>query len=405
MSSSRLVRSELMKTLPEVWLRENRQKIEERLDEEISAIQKTGLEHYILGLGYLLFQAFRNDIPLNLDSLDGEGSLVLYCLGFSFWNPMRDRIGFSSFLNAERPSVPWFNIICRNEDADFVYGQLSKYFGEEKVGLIPHGIGLLLGKTGTGEPACTEIEESTGKMVFRVQPAEFERFGIVPIRLDEIPMFGELVALEQLIRKKEPDFRRDLIPVNDPETYAMLSEGETFDLSFLCDNWMRKCLSILKPRYIGELDAIMSLYYNGPVSLIPQYLDAKRGMLPEEYLDLQEIDELKKTYGVVVYREQIIDVMQSFAGFTAFDAHRFWRALSGSRRKEWEQYKKQFFANVAKLGRDENLAGMLFEMMEEFSREQGWERKVGIHHTLIAYRMAWMKRHYREEYELLLQKA
>ena len=403
MLSGRLVKSELMSTLPEDWLSENRQIIEARLDEEIAVIRKIGLEHYIMGFRNLLLQAFGNDVPLYVDSLDGEGSLVLYCLGFTFRNPIEDRIGFSSFLNKERPTVPWFNIICRTEDFDFVFGQLADYFGEEKVGLIPNGIGLLLGKTGTGEPFCVEIEESTGKRVFRVQPAELERYGIVPVGLDEVPMFDDLVVLEHLIRQKEPDFRTDLIPVNDAETFEMLSGGETFDLFFLCDNWMSKYLSILKPRCIEELDAIMSLYHNGPVSLIPLYLEGKTGMLPEEYRGLREIDVLKKTYGVVVHREQIIDVLQDFAGFSAFDASCFWRALAGKYRKVMEQYWKRYFANASRLGLDEILAVKLAKMIDEFSRDTGYERKVGIQHTLIAYRMAWIKRHYGKDFKLLLQ--
>ena len=134
-------------------------------------------------------------------------------------------------------------------------------------------------------------------------------------------------------------------------------------------------------------------------------MDAKRGKLPAEYRGLLEIDELKKTYGVVVYREQIIDVLQDFAGFSAFDAHCFWRALAGKHRKVLNQYWKRYFAKVSSLERNEWLAVKLAKMIDEFSHESGFERKVGIHHTLIAYRMAWIKRHYGEEYELLLQKA
>ena len=58
MFSGRLDKSELMKTLSEDWVLENRQMIEERLDEGIAVIRKTGLEYYILGFRDLLFQTF-----------------------------------------------------------------------------------------------------------------------------------------------------------------------------------------------------------------------------------------------------------------------------------------------------------------------------------------------------------
>lgn len=85
------------------------------------------------------------------------------------------------------------------------------------------------------------------------------------------------------------------------------------------------------------------------------------------------------------------------------DALCFWRALAGKHRKVLAQYWKLYFANVARLGRDEWLSVKLAKMIDEFSHEQGYERKVGIRHTLIAYWMAWIKRHYRDEYELLFE--
>ena len=90
--------------------------IRSRLSFELDLIRKAGLEQYIFGLAKLLSVAKKNKKPIYLDSLDGEGSFLLYCLGITHRNPLEYNIGFASFLSLERLRMPWFGIICRKED-------------------------------------------------------------------------------------------------------------------------------------------------------------------------------------------------------------------------------------------------------------------------------------------------
>ena len=391
--NNKLLKSKFLKKLSEQGEAKNLKEVEKRLDFELELIRKVGLEQYVLAFDGVLSLAKRKQRPLFVDSLDGEGSLVLYCLGITRRNPLQYGLGFASFLSMERVRIPWFSIICRKEDTRSIYSEMVKQFGEDKVGLIPNGVGLLLNKTGLGVPVPSVIDDYTLERNFLVQPEEFEKNGIVPVYLDFEKTLDDLVRLEGLIRQNEPDFSLESIVEDDSETFVMLSKGETEGIPLLNDNWIRKCLSILEPSNLSELDALMSLYHNGPADLIPIYMDAKRGMLQQDYQALQEIEPLKSTHGVIVYIEQIVDVLTQVAGFSESDALFFCRALSRGDRDAIDRYEEKYNNNIARFHRDSQCVEKLIDIIRKFSAES-YKRKIGFWHTFLTYRLAFIKCHY-----------
>ena len=397
----KLNKSKLLRLLTERGETYNHQEVEKRLDFELDLLRKVGLEKYILAFDGVLSLARRKHRPLFVDSLDGKGSLVLYCLGITSRNPLQYGLGFASFLSLERVRIPWFGIICRKEDTHSIYSEMVKQFGEDKVGLIPNGVGLLLNKTGLGEPVPSVIDDYTLERNYLIQPNEYEKNGIVPIFLDYEQTLDNLVSLEGLIIQNVPDFRLDSIPDDDSETFAMLSKGETDGIHLLNDNWIRKCLSISKPSNIDELNALMSLYHNGPTDLIPMYMDAKRGMLPQDFHALQEIEPFKRTYGVIVNKEQIVDVLTQIARFSEADSLCFCRALSLGDTDTIDRYETKFKDNMARFHRDILHAEKLIDMIRKFSSES-YKRKIGFWHTVLTFRLAFIKCHFPDEFRSVI---
>ena len=397
----KLNKSSLLRMLSEKDEIDNSHEVEKRLDNELGIIRKASLEQYILFFEKILSLAKRMHVPMFVDSLDGEGFLVLYCLGITHRNPLQYGLGFASFLSMERVRIPWFGIICRKEDTRSIYNEMVKQFGEDKVGLIPNGVGLLLNKTGLGAPVPSVIDDYTLERNFLVQPEEFEKNGIVPVYLDFEKTLDDLVRLEGLIRQDEPDFSLESISEDDSETFVMLSKGETEGIPLLNDNWIRKCLSILEPSSLDELDALMSLYHNGPTDLLPMYMDAKRGMLPQDYLALQEIEPLKRTHGVIVYKEQIVDVLIQVTRYSEADALYFCRALAQGNRDAIDWYERKLKDNMSRFHRDSQYAEKLIDMIRRFSPES-YKRKAGFWHTVLTYRLAFIKCHHPDEFEKVM---
>ena len=388
----------LIKQIPSEDLAMDSQIIEKRLNSELDLIRRVGLEKYVEAFAKLLDAAKRKRIPMFIDSLDGEGSLVLYFLGITGRNPLQYCLGFSSFLSIERFTIPWFGIICRKKDEHFIYGKLASYFGEDNVGLIPNGIGVMIGGYRVGPPVPSFIDDFTKERLFIVETSELEQKGIVPISLDDTPLLENLLAAEKQIKQNNPEFSLNTIPDDDPETFKMLSEGDTEGLPLLCERGMKKNLCFLEPKNLDELDAIMSLYFNGPLDLIPMYLDAKRGMLPEGYQDLMAIEPLKRTYGVIVYMEQVIEILKRYAGFSDYEARSFRHVLMSGKRESIENKKKEFMVDADMLGRNQQLSKFILKMIECFSTETGFgfKKKVGYWHTVLAYRNAYIKCHYQK---------
>lgn len=389
----------LMKRFSSEDLSVNSQIIEKRLNSELDLIKRVGLENYVDAFARLLEMAKKKQIPMFIDSLDGEGSLVMYCLGITGRNPLQYCLGFSSFLSIERFTIPWFGIICRHEDEHFIYGKLASFFGEDRVGRIPNGIGVIMGSYRVGPPVPTLIDDSTKEREFLIQPSELEQKDMVPIAFDESQLLEKLLEVEKHIKKKKPVFCLDSIPDNDLETLRMLSEGDSDGLPLLSDNGMKKNLRLLAPKTLDELDVLMSLYHNGPADLIPMYLDAKRGMLPEGYQGLLEIKPLKRTYGVIIYMEQVIEVLKCYAGFSDSLARSFRHFLIHGKRQWIEKYKNLFMESSDNLGRNLQTSKIIVTMIEYFSTDSGlgFNRKIGYWHTVLAYRAAFIKCHYVDE--------
>lgn len=204
---------------------------------------------------------------------------------------------------------------------------------------------------------------------------------------------SDLFFLLKLINQNIPDFSLKFIPEDDAETFAMLSKAETEDVPLLNENWIRKCLSIVKPCNLCELNALMSLYHNGPTELLPIYMDAKRGMLPQNYQILREIEPLKKTYGIIVYKKQMIDVFTQVARFSEADALDFCRVLFQKDRNLIDRYERKLNDSMAQFHMNPRIAEIIKDMTRAFSNES-YKRKIGFWHTVLTYRMVYIKCHY-----------
>ncbi|MFZ5823219.1 MAG: DNA polymerase III subunit alpha, partial [Bacillota bacterium] len=134
------------------------------------------------------------------------------------------------------------------------------------------------------------------------------------------------------VKRREPDFDIEQIPMDDPATFAMLSRGETIGLFQLEAGWVADVLRQMKPTHFEEIIATISLCRPGPMEHIPDYIRGKQNPSQVKYLhpDLEPI--LGETYGVMVYQEQIIQIAHHLAGLTLGQADLLRRAVSKKKR-------------------------------------------------------------------------
>ena len=114
---------------------------------------------------------------------------------------------------------------------------------------------------------------------------------------------------------------------NDAKVFSLLSTGETTGLFQLESAGMREAIKQMRPNKFDDIIALVALYRPGPMSNIPIYNDCKNGLKEPDYIHstLQEI--LKSTYGIIIYQEQVMQIAQTLAGFTASEADILRRAM------------------------------------------------------------------------------
>jgi DNA polymerase-3 subunit alpha len=187
------------------------------------------------------------------------------------------------------------------------------------------------------------------------------------------------------------------IPLDDAKTYEMLGIGETVGVFQLESAGMRRNIIELKPQNVRELAAMVALYRPGPMEHIPHYLDFKFGRMKPSYLDPRMEPILKETYGVIVYQDQVLKLVQALAGFTLGKADILRRAMGKKDKKAMESMQAEFMEGTEKHGITKEVASQVWEMLLPFSG-YAFNKAHAVCYALLAYQTAYLKANYPVEY-------
>jgi DNA polymerase-3 subunit alpha len=161
---------------------------------------------------------------------------------------------------------------------------------------------------------------------------------------------------------------------------------------------MRRYLKDLKPSSFEDLIAMVSLYRPGPMQYIPEFIDRKFGRKIVEYPhpSLEEI--LKPTYGIAVYQEQIMQLVQAFAGFSLGEADILRRAIGKKKYELLMEQRGKFIDAAIRQGHNESLAIYIFDEIIEPFAWYGFNKSHAACYSMIAYQTGYMKTYYPTEF-------
>ena len=202
---------------------------------------------------------------------------------------------------------------------------------------------------------------------------------------------------QNIIRKKIKDFSIENIKYNDQKVFDLLSSGKTVGLFQIESAGMRDALIQMKPNHIEDIIALVALYRPGPMSNIPIYNDCKHGRKTPDYLHPLLEDILKPTYGVIIYQEQVMQIAQKLAGFTAGQADILRRAMGKKKRAELEKQKQNFISGAVNNGISKEVAAGIFLKIEPFA-EYGFNKSHAAAYAIISYQTAYLKTYYPKEF-------
>ena len=194
---------------------------------------------------------------------------------------------------------------------------------------------------------------------------------------------------------------------NDQGAYQLISEGDTDAVFQLEQGGMKRFMKQLQPNCLEDLIAGISLYRPGPMDFIPTYLKNRSDPEHITYLTPQLIPILEKTYGVIIYQEQVMQIFQNLAGYSLGQADLVRRAMAKKHRNELMAQKDKFiYGDIDKGG---NIAGCLsrgippevsaelFAQMESFA-SYAFNKSHAAAYAVVTYQTAFLKKYYPKEF-------
>ncbi|MSQ28145.1 MAG: DNA polymerase III subunit alpha [Dehalococcoidia bacterium] len=187
------------------------------------------------------------------------------------------------------------------------------------------------------------------------------------------------------------------LPLDDPKTYALLAAAETTGVFQLESAGMRRAIKELRPQHIGEIAAMVALYRPGPMQHLPRFIDAKHGREQVRFPHpaLEEI--LRETYGVIVYQDQVLLILQHFAGYSLGMADIVRKAMGKKNAELMQGERMRFIEGAEKKGCSRDEAVQIFELIEPFAG-YAFNKAHATSYALIAYQTAYLKANFPAEY-------
>ena len=224
-----------------------------------------------------------------------------------------------------------------------------------------------------------------------------ENAGLVKFDILGLTALTVISKTIKMLKLKNIDLDISKIDLKDQNVFKLLSTGETTGLFQLESTGVRDTLRQMKPTEFNDIVALVALYRPGPMSNIPTYNECKNGQRTPDYIHQTLEKILKPTYGIIIYQEQVMQIAQTLAGFTAGEADILRRAMGKKKRAELEKQKEKFISGALKNGIKKDVANYVFTKIEPFA-DYGFNKSHAVAYALIAFQTAYLKTYHKEEF-------
>ncbi len=448
----------------------------ERVDYELSVINKMGYADYFLLVADYVNWAKNNGVSVGPGRGSGAGSLVSYCLGIVELDPIKYNLIFERFLNPERQSMPDIDVDFADVSRDRVVDYLRKKWGADRVGHVLttqtilakqalRDVGRVYGYDDKKEispiidtlmypyqslrynyrnsPKFKEKVDSdqyyltlvslASKIEGLPRQAGLHAAGIVindaplpeVLPTSENPEVGYVACLEKDYLEEQGFLKMDLLglrnltiideclsliekyegktltyhdlPYDDENAIRIIREGKVMGLFQLESGGMKRAIRQVQPTSFEEVAALLALFRPGPMESIPSFAARKQGREPVTYLSPELEPILKDTYGIIVYQEQIMQIVRAMAGFNYGQADLFRRAISKKNVDKLESLKDSFLKGCLANGKSYQMAEEVYELILRFAN-YGFNKSHAFSYAVITCQMAYLKVNYPKEF-------
>ncbi|MCH5166049.1 MAG: DNA polymerase III subunit alpha [Clostridiales bacterium] len=196
---------------------------------------------------------------------------------------------------------------------------------------------------------------------------------------------------------------------DDPNVYELIGSGNTEAVFQLESGGMKGFMRELQPSSLEDIIAGISLYRPGPMDAIPDFIKNKKAPDKIKYQHPLMKSILGVTYGVIVYQEQVMDIVRTLAGYSMGGADNIRRMMSKKKHEAMEAERKVFInggedkktgnkiPGAVANGVPANVANDIYDMLIKFA-SYGFNKSHAAAYAHVAYQTAYLKRYYPVEY-------
>ena len=266
-----------------------------------------------------------------------------------------------------------------------------------------HACAMIIGRGNLTDyiPITTGTDKATGQTVW---VSQYEGSYIEDVGMLKMDFLGlrTLSIIKECLRLVKDRFGKDIdieaIPIDDPQTYALYSRGDTKSVFQFESPGMKEWLQRLHPERFEDLIAMNALYRPGPMDYIPNFVARKRGEEKIAY-DLPEMEEyLSETYGVTVYQEQVMLLSRKLAGFSRGKADKLRKAMGKKQLTVLEGLYDDFKKGGLNNGLPEGTLDKIWKDWRAFA-EYAFNKSHATCYAWVSYQTGWLKAHYPAEFQ------
>ncbi|MCF7908836.1 MAG: DNA polymerase III subunit alpha [Candidatus Omnitrophica bacterium] len=244
------------------------------------------------------------------------------------------------------------------------------------------------------------IKGSDGETVTGFDMGSLEKTGLLKmdfLGLKTLTVIEETVKIIRRTKSKDVDIAK--IPLNDKKTFSLLAKGDTVGVFQLESRGMRGILTKMIPTKFEDLIAVLALYRPGPLGsgMVDDFINRKQGKRQITYIHPALESILKTTYGIILYQEQIMQIVSKLAGFDMSRADLLRKAIGKKIPEIMDEQRHLFMEGCAKNKIPASIANQIFDLIDYFSG-YGFNRSHSAAYAMISYRTAYLKANYPVEF-------
>jgi len=388
--------------------------IKKRSDYEMDLIIRLNFINYFLIVSDYINWAKNHGIPVGPGRGNTGGSIVAYALRITEIDPLKYNLLFERILNPEKFCLSYF--ACTDfsaEEYDKIIEYIKEKYGQERVGhtliyderkktYFIHPAGIIICKSSLHDFLPVTKDKKTGVNTVQCSIDELENCGLERFDILGLKTLDIIKHTVELIHKLGGEFAHftiEEIPEDDRATFSLFGDCETDNVFQFASDGMKEILKQAKPEIMTDLIALNSLYRPGPMQYIQQFIDSKNGKQEITYPDPCLEDILKETYGIIVYQEQIMMIIQRITSYSLGEADLVRRILGKRDKEQTEKEKERFISAALSHGFEQQQAANLFDLIASFA-PFAFNKSHAVAYTLIAYQTAYLKAHFPEQYKI-----